>query len=585
MTTAAKLITDNLDIWASAVKVKSSSGRGGGKKVELYGVKKLRELILDLAVRGLLVEQDAGDEPAGVLLEKVAAKKKGLIESGQIKKSKELTPVLEPEKSFELPIGWTWTKLGNLLEMYNGRAFKSSEWEESGLPIVRIQNLNDENASFNYFDGDLADHHRIETGTFLISWSGTPGTSFGAFIWTRGTAALNQHINKCVFHDPNMNINFMRLAINGCMNHFIAMAQGGVGLKHVTKGTLNNGILAIPPAQEQSRIVAKVDELMALCDQLEQQQETSITAHQTLVETLLSALTNASEKGQFDQAWARIAENFDTLFTTEHSIDQLKQTILQLAVMGKLVSQDPDDEPASVLLEKIAAEKEEMVRDGRIKRQKALPEIKEDEKPFELPDGWVFQRLGWLGFDVGGGTPSKSDPALWNGEIPWVTPKDMKMDYISNSIDRITEKAVSKSSAKLIPAGSVLAVVRGMILAHSFPVALTKKAVTVNQDMKAIVFSHISPEFMLQLMKSLKPAVLSLVDRSTHGTCKLSSDKLWNVVVAIPPASEQKRITDKLAQLFGICDSISSEARKLQELRMQIAAGVISWKGLNYDHA
>ena len=131
-----------------------------------------------------------------------------------------------------------------------------------------------------------------------------------------------------------------------------------------------NKPLAIPPLTEQLRIVAKVDELMGLCDQLEKQTEASISAHKTLVQTLLSTLTNASEREGFNQAWARIAEHFDTLFTTEWSIDQLKQTILQLAVMGKLVLQNPKDESASKLLTKIAAEKAKSIKEGKIKKQK-----------------------------------------------------------------------------------------------------------------------------------------------------------------------------------------------------------------------
>ena len=397
------LITEHLGVWSSAVKTRSSTGRGSSKKIELYGIKKLRELILELAVRGLLVEQDSGDEPASVLLEKIAMEKAQLIKDKKIKKTKPLPEINDDEKNFVLPIGWSWTKLGDLVEMYNGRAFKSSEWVQEGIPIVRIQNLNDDTAGFNYFDGELAAHNRIDDNSFLISWSGTPGTSFGAFIWIRGDAALNQHINNCIFHYNGIDLEFMRLAVNGCMNHFISMAQGAVGLKHVTKGTLNNAVFGYPPLAEQHRIVAKVDELMALCDQLEQQQENSISAHQTLVETLLTALTNAAQtingaegSNGFAGAWTRIAEHFDTLFTTEHSIDQLKQTLLQLAIMGKLVPQNPNDEPASLLLEKIAAEKEQLIKDKKIKKQKPLPPISNEEKSFGLPGLWEWVRFGVL---------------------------------------------------------------------------------------------------------------------------------------------------------------------------------------------
>jgi hypothetical protein len=170
--------------------------------------------------------------------------------------------------------------------------------------------------------------------------------------------------------------------------------------------------IPVPPLAEQHRIVAKVDELMALCDQLEQQQADHQATHQTLVETLLNGLVESATlrqaQGEKDsterpelvegQSTADyfnqlIAEHFDTLFTTEQSIDQLKQTILQLAVMGKLVPQDPNDEPASVLLEKIEEEKIRLIKTGTIKKQKALPETGADENPFELPDEWKWVRL------------------------------------------------------------------------------------------------------------------------------------------------------------------------------------------------
>ena len=138
---------------------------------------------------------------------------------------------------------------------------------------------------------------------------------------------------------------------------------------------------------------------MALCDQLEQQTEQSLTAHQTLVEVLLASLTSdtstdANNKEYFQTSWQRIAEHFDVLFTTEASIEQLKQTILQLAVMGKLVPQNPNDEPASVLLEKIAKEKAQLIKDKKINKQKILPMVKDEEKYCVLPTQWKWVRLG-----------------------------------------------------------------------------------------------------------------------------------------------------------------------------------------------
>lgn len=337
MASMEKLIVNHLDLWASAIKRKSAAGRGASGKFELYGIKKLRELILELAVRGLLVPQNPTDEPASELLSRIASEKTKLAIAGKIRKEKPLRPVSDKEKSFDLPTGWEWAKLGMLMEMFNGRAFKQTEWSSDGLPIIRIQNLNDKNAPFNYFNGDLSENNYVVPGTFLISWSGTPGTSFGAFIWNDTPGALNQHINKCMIFGEEISKEYLKLAVNSCMDHLIDNAQGGVGLKHVTKGTLNNCVFAIPPLAEQHRIVAKVDQLMALCDQLECQTEASLTAHTSLVDTFLNALTNYSDHAQFVNAWQRIATHFDILFTTADSIDRLKKVVLYLAANGVLV--------------------------------------------------------------------------------------------------------------------------------------------------------------------------------------------------------------------------------------------------------
>ncbi|WP_444907295.1 restriction endonuclease subunit S [Microbulbifer sp. SSSA008] len=572
---AEQLITENLELWTSAVKAKKTQGRGSNSKRELYGIKKLRELILELAVRGKLVLQDPNDEPASVLLERIATEKSKLIKSKTIKKQNPLPEMNKEEEPFFLPQGWQWVKLGELVEMYNGRAFKSSEWDSSGLPIVRIQNLNNKQAEFNYFNGELAPQHRIKNGSFLISWSGTPGTSFGAFIWEGDEAALNQHINNCIFHSNETNLQYMKLAVNGCMNHFIDMAQGAVGLKHVTKGTLNNAILGFPPLSEQNRIVVKVDELMALCDQLEQQTEASLDAHQQLVDTLLATLTSAQDAEELKQNWARLSEHFDSLITTDYAVEQLKQTILQLAVMGKLVPQDPNDEPASALLERIAAEKEQLVKEKKIKKQKPLPGISDKDQQFELPTGWSLCRLGNLGYDLGGGTPSKSNKEYWNGSIPWVSPKDMKLDYIYKAQDSVSELALKETTAKEIPIGSLLMVVRGMILSHSFPVAITKTPLVINQDIKALVFTHIDENFLLLTMKALKPYILSQVDHSSHGTCKLASDKIWETIVCIPPLEEQRRIISQVNDLIKLCHKLKIYLDNAQSSKLQLSDSVI----------
>jgi len=217
----------------------------------------------------------------------------------------------------------------------------------------------------------------------------------------------------------------------------------------------------IPPLAEQNRIVARVDELMSLCDQLEQQTEDSIAAHQTLVETLLGTLTQSQNAEELAQNWNRISDHFDTLFTTEHSIDQLKQTILQLAVMGKLVPQDPNDEPASVLLEKIVAEKERLIKEGKIKKQKPLPEITEEEKPFELPEGWEWCRFASLSNEIAtgpfGSMIHKRD--YIKAGVPLINPSHMINSKIveDESVTISSEKAHELRSYELFDGDIVMA--------------------------------------------------------------------------------------------------------------------------------
>ncbi len=222
----------------------------------------LRQTILQLAVRGRLVPQDPADEPAAALLGRIAAAAVAAVKS-------RVAVDYESDPPFDGPSHWAWVYLGDAMGLVNGRAFKPSEWSDAGLPIVRIQNLNDPTAPYNHCDFDVDEKVHIGNGDLLLSWSGTPGTSFGAFIWQGGRAVLNQHIFRCEARGEAFATPFLRLAINSRLGEMIDRAHGGVGLRHVTRGKLAGLYLPLPPLAEQHRIVAKVDELLALVAALE----------------------------------------------------------------------------------------------------------------------------------------------------------------------------------------------------------------------------------------------------------------------------------------------------------------------------
>ncbi|EHC7573689.1 restriction endonuclease subunit S, partial [Salmonella enterica subsp. enterica serovar Derby] len=410
-----KLIVDHIDTWTTALQTRSTAGRGSSGKIDLYGIKKLRELILELAVRGKLVPQDPNDEPASVLLERIAAEKAELMKQGKIKKQKPLPEISEEEKPFELPVGWEWTRLINLGTWALGSGFPNVVQGNSDKEILmcKVSDMNLEGnekfivSTINTISKDLADEYKIKTSE--------PGTiifpKIGGAIATNKRRILVQETaidNNCLGIKPCN-------AISGEWFYLILSAldmskyQSGTSIPAINQSVIGSIPIALPSLKMQEKILSYVITLMSLCDQLELHSLTSLDAHQQLVETLLTTLTDSQNADELAENWSRISEHFDTLFTTEASIDALKQTILQLAVMGKLVPQDPNDEPASELLKRIAQEKAQLVKDGKMKKQKPLPPISDEEKPFELPDGWEWVKLGNILHDIKYGTSQKCD--------------------------------------------------------------------------------------------------------------------------------------------------------------------------------
>lgn len=195
----------------------------------------------------------------------------------------------------------------------------------------------------------------------------------------------------------------------------------------------------------------------------------------------------------------------------------------------------------------------------------------------QVPEHWQKKILKYIVSQQGGGTPDKSNLSFWDGDIPWVSPKDMKVDYISTSQDKITVKAIEQSSTKLVPIGSVLMVVRGMILIHSVPVALTQEAVTINQDMKALIPNNdLDSEYFLYLLKGLKDYLLDYVETSGHGTKCLRSDDFMNMPLFLPNVEEQKNIVQYIKNKSEVFDSLINKAESAIQLMQERRTALIS---------
>ncbi|TDO99582.1 restriction endonuclease subunit S [Marinomonas balearica] len=574
-TRVENLITEHMDIWTSAIKRKSSSGRGSSKKIDLYGIKKLRELILELAVRGKLVPQDPSDEPASVLLERIAQEKGQLVKDGKIKKPKTLPEIRDAEKPFELPQGWEWDRLGELGYTQTGGTPNKNKTEYFGahIPFIKPGDILERKVDYSNEGLSLIGEESLgrsaPKGSILMVCIGTIGKC--AYIDRK--CAFNQQINSIT---PYLEItDFLIKALSASYFQNLSWSlSASTTIAIINKGKWESIPVVLPPLQEQHRIVAKVDELMALCDELEAQTESSLDAHQTLVTVLLDTLVNSQNADELTENWTRLSAHFDTLFVTEDSIDQLKQSILQLAVMGKLVSQDPNDEPASVLLERIAAEKAQLIKDKKIKKQKPLPPINDDEKPFELPTGWEWVRFGNVVICRLG---KMLDKAKNTGSLlPYLRNTNVQWDrFILDDIKLMKLEESELQEFRILP-GDLLICEGGEPGRCAIWIEAELEMYFQKALHRARPLAGVQSKY-LQLCLTVDAKTGVLDNYFTGATIKhFVGAKLNNYIHSLPPLEEQYRIVAKVDELMALCDQLKAQLTSIKQTQLHLADTLVA---------
>lgn len=577
-----KLIVDYIDTWTTALQTRSTAGRGSSGKIDLYGIKKLRELILELAVRGKLVPQDPNDEPASVLLERIAAEKAELMKQGKIKKQKPLPEISEEEKPFELPVGWEWTTLNTLAEINPKIDVSDDEQDISFVPMPLISTKFDGSHDFevrkwkevkkgytHFANGDIA------IAKITPCFENSKAAIFSGLKNNVGVGTTELHVARP--YSPAVNQQYLLLNFKspGFLKTGESQMTGSAGQKRVPRNFFENYPLPFPPLQEQERIVNNFTQLMILCDQLEQHSLTSLDAHQQLVETLLTTLTDSQNADELAENWARISEHFDTLFTTEASIAALKQTILQLAVMGKLVPQDPNDEPASELLKRIAQEKAQLVKDGKIKKQKPLPPISDEEKPFELPDGWewcLFEDVVDIQSGITKGRNLANRKLI---SVPYLRVANVQRGYLDLSevkeIDIPEEEKdkyhVIKGDLLITEGGDWDTVGRTTVWCHDWYIA------NQNHVFKGrIIGQDIDPYWLETYMNSpYSRDYFASASKQTTNLASINKTQLRGCPVAIPPSSEADKIMIKLNYFNELCEKLKLKIKSAQQTQLHLA--------------
>ena len=534
-----------------------------------YGIEKLRELIVYLAITGRLLPQELDDEPATELLKRIhEARRQTLLES----KRNMATPysaVTVSEHVMALPQGWKWVRLGEVIEVINGVAFSGKDFVAEGVGVVKIGDIQQgkiiattlSKVSAQRVSG-LTDRVHVLKGDLVIALSGATTGKLG-FNTTTEILYLNQRVGKIVPYLVSRQ--FLYFTLTAKIPELVKQSAGSAILNLTTK-QLKALPIALPPLAEQQRIAAKVEELMSLCEQLQQQHYNAVHIHEKLMKQILSTTQHisASNKHAIEvMNWSVMIEHFDTVFNTEASIEALQQLFLQCAVMGKLVPQDSHDEPTSSFLAVNCSKKTKPIDDA--------------EKPFEIPLSWTWLRLsqitelitsgsrGWARYLATDGAKFISMTNLSRGSYAL---RLTNMRYVKPPTTQ--ESVRSKVQAK-----DVLISITGDI-GHLGRVPEDFGTAYINQHIALVRFipqcrNRYFPEVLRSSMAVLQ---LNAPQRGIKNSVRLSD--LRNMLIPLPPRQEQTRIVAKIDEVMALCEQLKAKIIATKALEKQLAEAFVA---------
>lgn len=529
------------------------------------GVDRLRELVLQLAVRGKLVPQDPEDEPASELLERIAAEKARLVEAGEIRKPKAVPPVSEDEVPFEVPAGWAWTRLDDVVDPERPISYGvlvPGPHVEGGTPLVRVAELDAVSPPLvpeKAIGQQVASEYervRLRGDELLVGVVGSIGKIGKARPEWAGAVVARAVARFGVAH--HMDRLFTLLVLQAPRTQ----AWFGEAARTMAQPTLNVSLLRqvhvpVPPLAEQHRIVAKVDELMALIDRLEATRITRESSRSTLRDAALGALRAAETSAEVEVAWARVAEQMGALFTEPADLEPLRQAVLQLAVRGRLVPQDPADEPASVLLSRIVAEKARLVEAGDVRKPKVLPPVSESERPFDVPRGWAWIEVETVTSLVTSGSRGWNQYYAETGAT-FIRSQDIKgdrLEYDQQVFVNLPERAEGLRTR--VMRGDWLVTITGANVGKCALVTEPIDEGYVSQHVALLrpVETGIGPFGHLWLTSAHGGRGL-LLNYSYGAKPGLNLSQLRELPMPLPPLAEQHRIVAKVDELMSLIDRL-----------------------------
>ena len=485
----------------------------------------LRQAVLQAALQGKLTEQLETDSNVDEMLINIKKEKEKLIADKKIKKEKPIPDIRDEDIPFEIPDSWRWVRLQSFLDVRDG-THDSPKYVENGIPFVTSKNLNNGKIDFSdvkYITKEDADffnaRSKVDKNDILMAMIGSIGKPVLVDI-EQEFAIKNMALFKPV-PKSNINMNYVLLLLEYAENIMKIQSTGGVQ-KFVSLTYLREFMSPLPPIEEQQRIVDRINEIMIKIDE-----------------------------------YVKIEKELETL--KKEFPTNMRDALLQAAMQGKLTEQLKSDSSVDELLVAIKKEKEELIAQKKIKKEKSLPDIEEEEIPFDIPENWRWVKLYELGEIVGGGTPKTSQAEFWNnGNISWITPADMNGcgRYIKKGEKSITQLGLDNSSAKLFPRGSVIMSSRAPI----GYIAIAENEASTSQGCKT--FSAYLQDLVLSefIYYSMQFRVPDMEKRATGTTFKEISGKgVGETIIPFPPIEEQHRIVERLDALLPLCGDLKEE--------------------------
>lgn len=484
----------------------------------------LKNAILQEAIEGRLVPQDPNDEPASALLERIRKEKEELVKAGLVYKKKDTQAFYgEGNWPFQIPANWVWAQLSDISIIQEGAGIRKYQYTKEGTQLLCVTNILDGKVDLSKKKLFVSEKEYKEKYIHLTPQVGDIVTACSGGSW--GKVAIYERNDIVMLNTSTLRLRFFGDLADNMYLYYIAQSkffkdqladqlvgiQPNFGYAHYSR--IN---IPLPPLEEQKRIVAKIDEL----------------------------LPKVEEYGKAQDALNKLNAELP---------ERLKKSILQEAISGRLVPQDPNDEPASVLLAKIRKEKEQLVKEGKLKKS-ALKEIPflDDERPFEIPESWEWCKLGWIGDWGAGATPAKGNPDFYNnGTIPWLRTGELNNGFVYDSEIKVTPKALEKCSLRMCEVGDVLIAMYGATIGK---VAIAGIKLTTNQACCACTPYCIYNKYLMYYLMASKNTFIEMGEGGAQPN--ISREKIVAFPLALPPLAEQHRIVEKLEQVLGEVDKL-----------------------------